>query len=420
MADPVTKTRLGSLNPREGLVVTDVDLSGIVGGDPVQEIARFAATGTVFRASSYGTQTRWADATGCVWEVTADKAPWTGGPSSPIVWDEETGGWLSENGLDLLTWSDGEWSFGCGTWTVSFSCMGEWGAMRLVLHSEGPEPDVILERGLLTNLVGRVALTNDIPTVTEPDFTTNNTQLVATIEATVPDVPSASDATPLMDGTASAGTTNEWARGDHVHPSDTAKLDGAAVYPSWNEVTLYGTVGTVVSHKGRLWRNTEPVTQIEPGASGVTEWTQVYLKDLKQDALPYPTNAIPYAAITGSPTPPSVFYDAAGGAASVSGATLTYQAASNSVGHVALGAGTNVLHITAPTAIAGHVRDFGLTVTTEDAATITLDASVSWRFDSASTNLSAGSWNRVYCTESPIGVFSLQLWTPDSAQEATP
>lgn len=33
MADPVTKTRLGSLNPREGLVVTDVDLSGIGGGD---------------------------------------------------------------------------------------------------------------------------------------------------------------------------------------------------------------------------------------------------------------------------------------------------------------------------------------------------------------------------------------------------
>ena len=32
MADPVTKTRLGSLNPREGLVVTDIDLSAIGGG----------------------------------------------------------------------------------------------------------------------------------------------------------------------------------------------------------------------------------------------------------------------------------------------------------------------------------------------------------------------------------------------------
>jgi len=127
------------------------------------------------------------------------------------------------------------------------------------------------------------------------------------------------------------------------------------------------------------------------------------------------TNDIPDA-----PTPPSVFYDTAGGAATVSGATLTYQAASNSVGSVALLAGTNVLHITAPSAIPNRVRDFGLTVTTEDAATITLDSSVAWRFDAASTNLAAGSWNRVYCTESPTGVFSLQLWTPDSAQEATP
>ena len=66
------------------------------------------------------------------------------------------------------------------------------------------------------------------------------------------------------------------------------------------------------------------------------------------------------------------------------------------------------------------MRDFGLTVSTEDAATITLDSSVSWRFDAANTNLAAGSWNRVYCTESPSGMFSLQLWTPDSAQEATP
>lgn len=140
----------------------------------------------------------------------------------------------------------------------------------------------------------------------------------------------------------------------------------------------------------------------------------------KQDRLPYPTNAIPFSAIDGAPTPPSAFYDTAGGATTVSGATITYQAASNSVGSVALLAGTNVLHITAPSAITGHVRDFGLTVSTEDAATITLDSSVSWRFDAASTNLSAGSWNRIYCTESPTGVFSLQLWTPDSSQEATP
>lgn len=36
-----------------------------------------------------------------------------------------------------------------------------------------------------------------------------------------------SDATPLMDGTASAGTVGAYSRGDHRHPADTSKLDVA-------------------------------------------------------------------------------------------------------------------------------------------------------------------------------------------------
>lgn len=41
----------------------------------------------------------------------------------------------------------------------------------------------------------------------------------------IPSVPSASSATPAMDGTASPGSSGSWARGDHVHPSDTGKQD---------------------------------------------------------------------------------------------------------------------------------------------------------------------------------------------------
>lgn len=63
------------------------------------------------------------------------------------------------------------------------------------------------------------------------------------------------------------------------------RLDGAAAYPAWESAGIYGTVGTVVSHAGRLWRNREPVTELEPGTSGVTEWEEVFLKDLKQDKL---------------------------------------------------------------------------------------------------------------------------------------
>ena len=38
-------------------------------------------------------------------------------------------------------------------------------------------------------------------------------------------VPSASSATPAMDGTGAAGSSSAYARGDHVHPKDTSKLD---------------------------------------------------------------------------------------------------------------------------------------------------------------------------------------------------
>lgn len=39
------------------------------------------------------------------------------------------------------------------------------------------------------------------------------------------DIPSPSTAAPAMDGTAAAGTSTDYARADHVHPSDTSKQD---------------------------------------------------------------------------------------------------------------------------------------------------------------------------------------------------
>lgn len=58
---PVTKTRLGSLHPREGLVVTDIDLTGHVPA----------------RAETVGTADTWTDATGVVWRVVREYGPWT-------------------------------------------------------------------------------------------------------------------------------------------------------------------------------------------------------------------------------------------------------------------------------------------------------------------------------------------------------
>ena len=161
-SDPVFSSWLATYTPPDTSLEPSTNYTD-------RALGAFAETGTVERARSYGTLTQWTDATGCVWEVTADKAPWTGGPSSPLLWSDEHGGWVSDPSTDLLTWSSGTWQLASGTLTTTFTCSGEWDAMRLVLHSEGNEQTVILERGLLTNLVGRVALTKDIPEVPEID-----------------------------------------------------------------------------------------------------------------------------------------------------------------------------------------------------------------------------------------------------------
>lgn len=45
------------------------------------------------------------------------------------------------------------------------------------------------------------------------------------VETTEIDIPQPSTTIPLMDGVASAGTEETWARGDHIHPADTSKAD---------------------------------------------------------------------------------------------------------------------------------------------------------------------------------------------------
>lgn len=63
----------------------------------------------------------------------------------------------------------------------------------------------------------------------------------------VDNVPPVSTTTPLMDGTASVGTENAYARGDHRHPSDESKANTSGTYPNL-------TVGkaTVAEHFHKL------------------------------------------------------------------------------------------------------------------------------------------------------------------------
>lgn len=58
------------------------------------------------------------------------------------------------------------------------------------------------------------------------------------------DIPSAADATPLMDGTAAVGTSTDYAREDHVHPTDTSRAPLASPALTGTPTAPTATAGT--------------------------------------------------------------------------------------------------------------------------------------------------------------------------------
>jgi len=69
-------------------------------------------------------------------------------------------------------------------------------------------------------------VTNKAVDITVPTDTSDLTNGAGFLtEEDLPEGIQASDTDPLMDGTADAGSANTFARADHVHPSDTSKLD---------------------------------------------------------------------------------------------------------------------------------------------------------------------------------------------------
>ena len=78
------------------------------------------------------------------------------------------------------------------------------------------------------------------------------------------------------------------------HQDVSGKMDGAAAYPVWEASPSPAYVaGTVVSYSGRLYRLDNPglYGPDSPPNEDVEAWTEVFLKDLKQDALTQPQTA---------------------------------------------------------------------------------------------------------------------------------
>lgn len=77
-----------------------------------------------------------------------------------------------------------------------------------------------------------------IPTATSD--LTNDSGFIT--QADVPEGASASTATPLMDGTASAGTSRYFSRSDHVHPSDTVKINCSDVLTNMEILEIVNSI----------------------------------------------------------------------------------------------------------------------------------------------------------------------------------
>lgn len=132
-------------------------------------LGAFAETGTVERASAYGTPNRWTDATGCVWEVVID-SQWSVEYKDPEL-GPQYGIRIEPSGLgNGMYWVPivGE--------AASGVAKGDEDSTILVWEGDAIT-DFTATRTLVvtTNLVGRVAMTNDIPAIpAETDPTVPN------------------------------------------------------------------------------------------------------------------------------------------------------------------------------------------------------------------------------------------------------
>lgn len=69
----------------------------------------------------------------------------------------------------------------------------------------------------------------------------------------------ASNTTPLMDGVASVGTENAYARGDHRHPSDTSKANTTGTYPNFTAGKVQNALTLLVDGEPYTFNGSAPV-----------------------------------------------------------------------------------------------------------------------------------------------------------------
>ena len=93
------------------------------------------------------------------------------------------------------------------------------------------------------------------------------------------DTPPPSTAAPAMDGTAAAGTSTDYARADHVHPSDTSKQDtlNAAQLAAVNSGIDSAKVEQIETNKNNILSLTPTTTTTEYTAKATETWEKTSL-----------------------------------------------------------------------------------------------------------------------------------------------
>lgn len=94
------------------------------------------------------------------------------------------------------------------------------------------------------------------------------------------DMPNPYDGSPLMDDTASSGSSSEFARGDHVHPKDTSKADVTALDSKANKIVEVNNSNagavSIALDAGKIYHFTEALSaltiQFNAPAIGELAW----------------------------------------------------------------------------------------------------------------------------------------------------
>ena len=139
------------------------------------------------------------------------------------------------------------------------------------------------------------------PPWTDPDYSINNTALVETIEATAPAPGNYATVSNRAMHAVQTETDPVWNAEKSGYATIQALEEGDIVPDRANKAN-YANLAGLASNAAELGDRSATVIHTQLDAAAATHAQQDAAIAEKQDNLPYPTNAIPYAAISGKPS----------------------------------------------------------------------------------------------------------------------